>query len=164
VTDEETGEPRGSGAGDGRGAAAQPDGPLLDPRAIARGASIGLAIIVPVTVVGAILERTLDDPCGADSHWIALLVIGLFAAYVIAGFAAGSAAPGGALSNGSLAGLGAFVLWIPVRLFIYAIRGDVAHCSHHIFTAGQIFGQLLFATAFGMLGGFFGGRRASARE
>ncbi len=121
-----------------------------------------MAIIIPITILGAVLERTLDDPCGADSNWIGLLAVGIFVAYVIAGFTAGAAVPSGTLSNGSLAGLGAFVLWIPVRLFIYAIRGDVAHCSHHIFTVGQIVAHLLFGAAFGMLGGYFGGRRASS--
>lgn len=136
---------------------------MLDPRAIARGSTIGLVVIIPITVVGAVLERVLDDPCGADSPWIGLLALGIFGAYVVAGWLAGTAAPGGALSNGALAGLGAFVLWIPVRLFIYAIRGDVAHCSRHVFTPGQIFFHLLAGAAFGMLGGYLGGRRAANR-
>lgn len=143
---------------------ASDSGPMLDPRAVARGASIGLAIIVPITVLGAILDRTLAHPCGSDSHWLGLLAIGIFAAYIVAGVVAGAAAPDAPLSNGSLAGLGSFALWIPLRLFIYAIRGDVAHCSQHVFTVGQIFFHLLAGTAFGMLGGYLGARRSRARE
>ena len=48
----------------------------------------------------------------------------MLVSYAVGGFVAGHAAPDAALTNGTLAGLGAFVLWIPVRILIWVVRDE----------------------------------------
>jgi hypothetical protein len=97
-----------------------------------------------------------------DSGWVILFGIGLLAAYVIAGAVAAHRAPEAPLSNGMLAGMGAFVLWLPLRILIWLVRSEsqgLISGSDPVFTFGQIFGQLLFAAVFGLIGGVIAGRR-----
>jgi hypothetical protein len=131
----------------------------VDRVAITRGAVVGLALIVPITILGAVLDRLLDD--FEDSGWRVLLAILIVVAYGVAGWVAGrmSRYP---LTNGALAGVGAFVVWIPVRILIWLLRDEhrgLVSGSEPVFKLGQVFGQLLLATAIGMLGGFIADRR-----
>ena len=67
---------------------------------------------------------------------------------------AARAAPDAPLSNGIVAGVGAFVLWIPLRILIWV---DPRHESQGLFSGTgpgvhrrrSILGQLVFAAAFG---------------
>jgi hypothetical protein len=84
--------------------------------------------------------------------------------YTLAGFGAGRLVPQAALSNGLLAGMGAFALWIPVRIAIWLVRDE----HRGLFTGhspalrpGQILGHLVIAAALGMIGGWLGARSAS---
>jgi hypothetical protein len=96
---------------------------------------------------------------------VPLFAIALFAAYVLAGIVAGRRAPDSPLSNGLLAGIGALVLWIPLRVLIWLVRGESQGLftgSDPVFTAGQLFGSVLFAAVFGLVGGLVGARQARA--
>jgi hypothetical protein len=134
---------------------------IVHPRAIVAGAVVGLAVLVVVSVIEAILDNNLAD--FNDSGWIYPLFVGVLAAYVAGGFVAGRNAPDGALTNGALAGLGAFALWIPVRILIWIARDeDKGLFTGHspVLRPGQIFGHLVIGAGLGMLGGWLGARAA----
>jgi len=132
---------------------------LVQWRAVLAGALVGLAILVVFSVISALLDHYLDD--FDNSGWIYPLFVGVLVGYVVAGFVAGRASPDGAFTNGTLAGLGAFVLWIPVRILIWLVRDeDKGLFSGHsaVLRPGQIFGHLVIASALGMFGGWLGAR------
>jgi len=135
----------------------------VDSRAVGRGALAGLLLIVPLTALRAVLDH---DVAHFDrSGWVPLFAIALFLAYVIAGVIAGRRTPDAPLSNGLLAGIGAFLLWLPLRVLIWAARGEsqgLFSGSGPVFTAPQLFGQLLFAAIFGLIGGLIGARQTRA--
>jgi len=135
------------------------DEKLIDWRAVLRGALVGLSILVPVSALEAILDRNIDT--FQDSGWIYPLFVLILFGYALGGFAAGKLVPGAALSNGALAGLGAFVLWVPVRIVIWLIRDE----NRGLFTGhspalrpGQIFGHLVIAAGLGLFGGYMATR------
>lgn len=136
----------------------------VDARAATAGALLALAVIVPVSVVVAVLDRTGDDgsPAGA-----ALGMVGLLLAYAAGGWRAGRLAPETPLTNGALAGLGAFALWIPIRIAIWAVRDDPsALVGGHdpVFDVGSVFGAVVLAAAFGILGALVATRRARSSD
>jgi hypothetical protein len=135
------------------------DEKLIEWRAVFRGALVGLSILVPVSALEAILDRNIDS--FQDSGWIYLLFALILFGYALGGFAAGKLTPDAALSNGALAGLGSFVLWIPVRIVIWLIRDE----NRGLFTGhspalrpGQLFGHLVIAAGLGLCGGYLGAR------
>ncbi len=132
---------------------------VIQWNAVFRGATAGLFFLVLASVIEAILDRNIDY--FNDSGWIYPLFVLILFGYMLGGFGAGRLAPQAALSNGLLAGLGAFVLWIPVRIVIWLVRDE----NRALFTGhspalrpGQIFGHLVIAAALGMFGGFLGAR------
>jgi hypothetical protein len=134
----------------------------IDAGAVWRGALTGLLIIVPLTALRAVLDRKSDVEEGG---WLLLFGLGLLLAYVVAGAVAGYRAPGTPLTNGILAGIGAFVLWVPLRILIWVARSETQGLidgREPVFTFGQLFGQLLFAAVFGLVGAVIGARRARA--
>ena len=140
--------------------------PELDARAtvhwpaVGRGALLGLALIIPTTIVAAVLDRAIDD--FEDSGWRVLLALLVVLAFVPAGAYAARLARDAPLTNGALAGLGAFVLWIPVRVLIWLTRDDnqgLVSGRDPVFRLGQVFGFLVISTALGMLGGAIAMRR-----
>ena len=123
------------------------------------GALVGLLVLVAASVVGALLDRNIANY--DDSGWKALLFVVVLIGYLSAGFVAGRRAPGGALSNGALAGTFSFVLWVPIRIVIWAVRDEhkgLFTGSAPVFKPGQLFGHLVIASALGMLGGVLGAR------
>lgn len=137
----------------------------IDWRVVLRGALIGLAIIVPVTVLRVILDREIHD--FDDSGWIYPLFVLILVAYGVAGGIAGRARPDAPLSHGALAGLGAFVLWIPIRVVIWAVREDgrgLFRGEDAALSPGQVFGQLVIGAAIGMLGAWIATRLAARRR
>jgi hypothetical protein len=135
---------------------------FIDWRAVMRGALLGLLVLVAASVVEALLDRNVDS--FRDSGWIYPLFVVILFGYALGGWQAGRLAPGAGLSNGALAGMGAFLLWIPVRIVIWLIRDE----DRGLFTGhspalrpGQLFGHLLIGAALGMLGGWLGARAAS---
>jgi hypothetical protein len=134
----------------------------VDGPAVARGALLGLVLIIPVTIVGAVLDRRIAD--FEDSGWRVLLALLIVVAFVPAGAYAARLARDAPLTNGALAGLGAFVVWLPLRVLIWLTRDDdqgLVSGSDPVFRPGQIFGFLVISTALGMLGGYLASRRAA---
>ena len=75
---------------------------------------------------------------------------------------AAGGAPEAPLSNAMLGAIGAFVLWIPVRILIWAIRDTsqgLFSGADPVFTPAGILGQLVFAAALGAFGGWLAQRR-----
>ena len=137
------------------------DAAIVHWRAVGRGALLGLLVLVAASVVEAILDRNIDS--FRDSGWIYPLFVVILLGYALGGWQAGRFAPGAALTNGLLAGVGAFVLWVPVRIAIWLVRDEHRGLfSGHspALRPGQIFGHLVIAAALGMLGGFLGARAA----
>jgi hypothetical protein len=140
---------------------APPDVAVVDWRVVFRGALLGLLVLVAASVVEAILDRNIDT--FRDSGWIYPLFVAILVGYALAGWQAGRLAPDVALTNGTLAGIGAFVLWVPVRIGIWLVRDE-----HRGLFAGhspalrpaQIFGQVVIAAGIGLLGGYLGARSA----
>jgi hypothetical protein len=133
----------------------------VEPGAILRGAVAGLLVIVPLSALRAVIDNETGN--FNDSGWVVLFGVGLLVAYVVAGAVAAYRAPATPLSNGTLAGLGAFVLWLPLRVLIWVARSESQGLftgSEPVFTVAQIFGQVVFAAAFGLIGGFVGARMA----
>ncbi|MGH9034012.1 MAG: hypothetical protein ACRDY4_14695 [Acidimicrobiia bacterium] len=133
----------------------------VDRRAVVRGVVAGAFVIVVVAAIGAVLDRSIDD--FDDSGWPFLLFLAILFAYATAGFGAGKLAPSAPLSNGALAGVGAFAVWIPARIVIWAIRDDAGGLlsgDEPVLTVGGVFANLVFATALGMLGGMLAARRS----
>jgi hypothetical protein len=131
--------------------------------AIARGALLGVALIIPVTIAGSILDRTIDD--FEDSGWRVLLALLIVVAFVPAGAYATRLGRNTPLTNGALAGLGTFLLWLPLRLLIWLTRDDnqgLVSGNDPVFRPGQVFGFLVISTALGMLGGVLASRRRGA--
>jgi len=131
----------------------------IDARAVGRGALAGVLLIIPLTALRAVLDREIDDFDG--SAWVPLFALALLAAYVIAGVVAGRRTPDAPLSNGLLAGVGAFAFWVPLRIVIWIARDEAQGLltgTDPVFTVGQLFGQVLFAAVFGLIGGIIGAR------
>ncbi len=130
--------------------------------AIGRGALVGLCVLVGASVVEAILDRSTDN--FKDSGWIYPLFVAVLVGYALGGYVAGRAAPLSPFTNGILAGIGAFALWIPVRVLIWLARDE----DKGLFTGhspairpGQLLGHIVIAAGLGLLGGWLGGRAAA---
>jgi len=134
---------------------------MIQGRAIGRGALLGLVVIVPVAVMYALLDRAVDD--FQNSGWAPLFALAIVVAYVVAGVGAGRIARDAPLSNGALAGLGALVLWLPLRVLIWAMRdatNGLFSGTDPVFSASRLLGQAALAAGLGALGAFFAARRA----
>lgn len=128
--------------------------------AVIRGALLGLALVVPITIVGAILDSSMDN--FDNSGWRVLLALLIALTFVPAGAYAARLAPAAPLTNGALAGLGTFVAWLPLRVLIWLTRDDrpgLVTGRDPVFRPGQLFGFLVISTALGMLGGYLASRR-----
>jgi hypothetical protein len=137
----------------------------VDGRAVLRGAAVGLAVIVPVTIVRVVVERHTTD--FSTSAWVYPLSLLIVLAYGLAGAAAGRSAPVSPALQGALAGVGAVVVWVPVRVVIWAVReGDrsLVTGDRAALPPGQLFGALALAALVGAAGALLAarGRRAAA--
>jgi hypothetical protein len=126
-----------------------------------RGALVGLCVLVAVSIVEAILDRNTTN--FSDSSWIFPLFVAILVGYAVGGYVAGRAVPDSPMTNGLLAGVFAFVLWIPVRILIWVARDE----NRGLFTGhspairpGQLVGHIVIAAGLGLLGGWLGGRAA----
>ncbi len=137
----------------------------LDWPAIARGAAVGLLVIVPVSIVRAALDRDVTD--FNHSGWVFPLSVLILVAYLLAGWVAGRSVPQAPLTHGSLAGLGSVLLWIPIRIVIWVVREDgrgLVTGDRPALPLGGVFGALVIGVGFGMLGGILGARAARRRQ
>jgi len=132
--------------------------------AVGRGALAGLAIVIVAAVTRAVLNNQIDH--FNKSGWVYPLFILVLVGYFVAGLIAGRAYPSSPLTVGGLAGLGTVVLWIPIRIVVWALREDgrsLVSGNEAALRPGQLFGALVISTAVGMLGGLIATRRARAK-
>ena len=118
----------------------------LDGRALVRGITVGLVVIVPVSVAVEALERNVDDLDG--SPWLFIPFVAIIGAYVLAGRFAAMAAPALPLTHAALAALGAFIGWMVVRVLVPVIQGNDLDIG-----ARAVAFNAMFAVVFGVLGG-----------
>ena len=125
----------------------------VDGRAVLRGAAVGLALVVPVTILRVVVERHTTD--FSTSAWVYPLSLLILLAYGLAGAAAGRAARVSPAVQGALAGMGAVVVWVPVRVLIWAVReGDrsLVTGDRAALPPGQVCGALALAAVVGGAG------------
>ncbi|MBM3660040.1 MAG: hypothetical protein FJW95_11155 [Actinobacteria bacterium] len=134
--------------------------------AVLAGAGVGLVVLIVVATTRAVLDRRVTD--FDESGWTLPLFVLLVAGYFAAGWvaqrrAAALGIPDAPFTHGTLAGIGAFVAWIPLRILIWLVRderrglvgGDAAALR-----PGQVFGGLVIAAGIGLLGGYLASRSA----
>jgi hypothetical protein len=134
----------------------------LDRRAVARGAAVGTVLIVIITIAGAIIDRSVDD--FDDTGWPVTIFLAILVAYAVAGLWAGRVTTMGPLTTGALAGLGAFAVWVPIRILIWAVRDDsrgLFSGDDAVFSLGGVFANLVFAATLGMVGALVGVRQTT---
>jgi hypothetical protein len=127
--------------------------------AVLRGAVVGLSIIVPVTILRVVVDHEAAHP--DTSAWVYPLFVLLLVGYAVGGYFAGTAAPEAPLTNVTLAGVGALVIWLPIRVVIWAVREDGRGLfSGHqaALPPGQLFGAFVIAAGLGLFGGFLSER------
>ncbi len=137
---------------------------VIDRHAVTRGAAFGLLLFVPISALRVVVDHNVND--FDHSGWAPLFALAIFAVYGIAGFLAARIALDAPYSNGIVAAIGAFVLWIPIRILIWAVRDSNQHLftgATPVFTAGRILGQVVFAAALGAIGGVIASRRHRSR-
>jgi hypothetical protein len=130
-------------------------------RVVARGAVVGFSVIVPVTVLHAVLDHEIRD--FDDSGWRSVLYLFILGGFLAAGWVAGRLREDTPFMHGALAATGALVLWIPARIVIWAVREDdrgLISGKDAALRPGQVFGTLVIAAGLGMLGAWLGARLA----
>jgi putative membrane protein (TIGR04086 family) len=123
----------------------------LQRDALLRGIGAGLAVIVPLSVLLAILDHYVDN--FDDSAWNVALFILILAAYVLAGFCAGQRAQTAPMLNGAFAALIAFAAAVVLRVLARSVQGD-----HLGLGLRAVCANVCLAAAFGLLGGALSGR------
>lgn len=152
-----------------RAAGAGPGPRAVDWAAVAWGAAIGAAILAVAATLWAVLDREFADL--DETGWVLPLFLLVVAAYAVAGsvavrLAADDGRSDAPLTHGALAGLGAFLVWIPVRVAIWIVRDEdrgLVGGSEAALRPGQVFGQLVIAAGIGMLAGYLTGRSLGRR-
>jgi len=124
-----------------------PDARIAWPT-IGRAVLGALPLLAVVLAFQVILLLAADDP--ADG-WAIVLIVMLVIAFRRAGTSAAREATGRPLSHAALAGLGAFMAWVPLRILI-AIVGDSER------PLGGIFVGLALAVLVSLIGGIGGVR------
>lgn len=128
-------------------------------RSLTKGALVGLSILVPVSIVIAILRHETAD--FDNSGWIYPLFLLVLVGYAAAGWVAARLQPGAPLTHGILGAVGALVLWIPLRIVIWALREDdrkLFSGDDAALAPGQLFGQFVIAAGIGLLVGWLSER------
>lgn len=136
--------------------------------AVARGGGMGLAVLVGVATLQAVLDRQVEDL--AESGWTLPLFVALLAGYFLAGWVAQRAAADLGVADapytqGALAGLAAFVGWVPLRVAIWLVRDEhrgLVRGSDGALRPGQVFGALVIAAGLGVLGAVVAAHRRGA--
>ena len=131
----------------------------LDARAIWRGALFGLGVIAPASIVDLLLSSVdgLDD-----GVWVLVLFAVILGAFTLAGYQSARTAHRAPYSQGALAGLAAFGIWLPLRIVTRALVGEQllgqeGDSALEVLEAVAASG--LFAMSFGILGGLIAARR-----
>ncbi len=119
--------------------------------AVIRGVVTGLAGIVPLAVLGALV----DDPSGSNGGWRIVIFFGVLGALFLAGQAAGVRAPETPLAHGALAGLGTMGTWAVLRAIVGLIAdGEVGY------RAWSLASFALYGIGLGIVGAIAGARKA----
>lgn len=96
------------------------DGHGIDWAGVGRAVRAGAPLLLPVLGLQMTLLAASDDP--SDAWAVALLAL-LLAAFVQGGRTAAAEVPTRALRHAALAGVGLFVVWLPLRLVV-AVAGE----------------------------------------
>jgi hypothetical protein len=134
---------------------------VIDRHAVTRGAAIGLLLFVPISALRVLIDHNVSD--FDHSAWAPLFALAIFAVYGISGFAAARIASDAPYSNGIVGAIGAFLLWVPIRILIWVVRDSDQHLftgTTPVFTPARVLGQIVFAAALGAIGGVIAARRA----
>lgn len=124
---------------------------VIDLTALRRGIVGGLVVIVPVSLVVALVSHDRRSGYGG---WLLVAFAAILYGYATAGYGAARTRPDAPLAHGMLAGLGAFLVWLLVRLAVPLVRGDRLG-----FGIVAVATNALFAVALGAAGGLFAARR-----
>jgi hypothetical protein len=124
---------------------------VVDITALRRGIVGGLVVIAPVSVVVALVSHHRRTGYGG---WLFVAFVAILYGYATAGYGAARTRPDLPLAHGMLAGLGAFVVWLLVRLAVPLARGDRLG-----FGIVAVVTNALFAVALGAFGGLLAARR-----
>ncbi|MDQ1466674.1 MAG: hypothetical protein QOH10_1089 [Actinomycetota bacterium] len=124
---------------------------VIDLTALRRGIVAGLVLIVPVSLAVALVNRDRRTGYGG---WLFVAFVAILYAYATAGYGAARSRPDAPLAHGMLAGLGAFLVWLLVRLAVPLARGDRIG-----FGIVAVMINALFAVALGAAGGLFAARK-----
>jgi hypothetical protein len=124
---------------------------VIDVTALRRGIVGGLVVIVPVSVIVALVSHHRRSGYGG---WLFVAFVAILYGYATAGYGAARTRPEAPLSHGMLAGLGAFLAWLLVRLAVPLVRGDRLG-----FGIVAVVTNALFAVALGALGGLLAARK-----
>jgi hypothetical protein len=131
------------------------------------GATAGLAVLVPVTIVRVVVDRSITD--FDHSAWIYPLSVLVLVAYGLAGAVGARGATRAPRWTGAVAGLGTVLGWIPIRAVIWAIRDSgraLLVGTRPVLPPGQLAGALVLGLVVGWVGALLGtlGRRPPAGE
>jgi len=154
----------------GTGGPPSPGRPGIRWPAVLAGAGVGLVVLIVVATTRAVLDRRVSD--FDESGWTLPLFVILVAGYFAAGWvgqrrAAVLGTPDAPFTHGTLAGIGAFVAWIPLRILIWLVRDErrgLVSGDDAALRPGQVFGGLVIAAGVGLLGGFLASRAGRARR
>jgi hypothetical protein len=124
---------------------------VIDLTALRRGIVGGLVLIVPISLIVALVHD--DDRHSDYGGWLFVAFVAILFAYATAGYGAARSRPDAPLAHGMLAGLGAFLVWLLVRLAVPLARGERLG-----FGIVAVVTNALFAVALGALGGRFAAR------
>jgi putative membrane protein (TIGR04086 family) len=131
---------------------AQPNARLvIDLTALRRGVIAGSVLVLPVSLLGALLNHERHH---GNSGWLVVAFILILYGYATAGYGAARTRPEAPLAHGILAGLGAFVVWLIVSLVVRLARGE-----HLGFGVVDVVSNALLAVALGAVGGLLAARR-----
>jgi len=134
---------RGTGAPDAR--------LVIDLTALRRGVVAGSVLVLPVSVLGALLNHERHH---GNSGWLFLAFIVILYGYATAGYGAARTRPEAPLAHGMLAGLGAFLVWLIASVVVRLARGE-----HLGFGVVDAVSNALLAVALGAVGGLLAARR-----
>lgn len=124
---------------------------VIDVTALRRGIVAGSVLIVPISILGALLRHERDH---GTSGWLFVAFVAILYGYAVAGYGAARTRPEAPLAHGILAGLGAFLVWFVISVVVRLARGQ-----HLGFGVVDVMGNALLAVALGAVGGVLAGRR-----
>ena len=99
-------------------------------------------LIVPISLIVALAESRRKR--SGNGGWVLVAFVAILYGYATAGYGAARTRPEAPLSHGMLAGLGAFLVWLLVRLAVPLVRGE-----HLGFGVVAVVTNALFAVALG---------------